>query len=410
MPECRNWEGLEFRAATRKVERCGDDNVIGGFDMPRKWFTLGGAGLLAATLLALPAGPAYAAVACGDVITTSVTLTANLSCPTGPGLVVAGDGVVVDLGGYSVRGDTGVVAIGIEVTGDDVTIRNGTVRNFDKNVVFSSVTGGLAADLVTRNGGAGVIVFDSTTATVERLDGRGHGEAAIAVTASSGVTVDDVVLRSGGHGVLVANSFGTDITGSDIRRMTFGVYASNGSNGTVVTGSEINNNDIGVRSEDSTKTQVRTSRLARNRVGVLYVFAAAGGIIDDSRIVRNLVGIQVGELPNVATGSLIVRDSVARNNDAAGIFVDLPDVAVSVALEDNRVRSNGFATTGLVDSLGNPVDDGIHTVSGVGDVIITGSAADNNADLGIEAVGATDGGGNNAVGNGNPAQCLGVSC
>jgi hypothetical protein len=33
-----------------------------------------------------------------------------------------------------------------------------------------------------------------------------------------------------------------------------------------------------------------------------------------------------------------------------------------------------------------------------------------NADLGIEALGVTDGGGNRANGNGNPLECVGVAC
>ena len=42
---------------------------------------------------------------------------------------------------------------------------------------------------------------------------------------------------------------------------------------------------------------------------------------------------------------------------------------------------------------------------------LTGNAAFFNHDLGIEAVtGVTDGGGNRAYGNGNPAQCTGVAC
>ena len=54
-------------------------------------------------------------------------------------------------------------------------------------------------------------------------------------------------------------------------------------------------------------------------------------------------------------------------------------------------------------------DDGID--SDVASATITRNTANFNADLGIEAVaGVTDGGGNKARGNGNPAQCLDVSC
>jgi hypothetical protein len=54
-------------------------------------------------------------------------------------------------------------------------------------------------------------------------------------------------------------------------------------------------------------------------------------------------------------------------------------------------------------------DDGIDVESPA--TTITANLANDNTDLGIEAVaGVTDGGGNRASGNGNPAQCVGVRC
>jgi parallel beta-helix repeat protein len=54
-------------------------------------------------------------------------------------------------------------------------------------------------------------------------------------------------------------------------------------------------------------------------------------------------------------------------------------------------------------------DDGIDVNSPA--TTVTSNVANNNTDLGIEAVaGVTDGGGNRARGNGNPAQCVGVRC
>jgi hypothetical protein len=42
---------------------------------------------------------------------------------------------------------------------------------------------------------------------------------------------------------------------------------------------------------------------------------------------------------------------------------------------------------------------------------LTRNLAVHNGDLGIEAVpGVTDGGGNRAAGNGNPAQCTNIDC
>jgi hypothetical protein len=54
-------------------------------------------------------------------------------------------------------------------------------------------------------------------------------------------------------------------------------------------------------------------------------------------------------------------------------------------------------------------EDGIDSDSS--SATITDNRAKYNDDLGIEAVsGVTDGGGNVAKGNGNPAQCVGVAC
>ena len=54
-------------------------------------------------------------------------------------------------------------------------------------------------------------------------------------------------------------------------------------------------------------------------------------------------------------------------------------------------------------------DDGID-VDDAG-TTITSNTANDNGDYGIEAVpDVIDGGGNKARGNGNPAQCLNVSC
>jgi parallel beta-helix repeat protein len=53
-------------------------------------------------------------------------------------------------------------------------------------------------------------------------------------------------------------------------------------------------------------------------------------------------------------------------------------------------------------------DDGIDVESGR--TTLTGNTANRNDDLGIEAVKGVTASGNHASGNGNPAQCVNVSC
>jgi hypothetical protein len=77
-------------------------------------------------------------VQCGDTLTQHTKLTHDLNCPsTAPfALRVAGDGIVLDLGGYTVRriGPQTDDSQGIVVEANSM-VRNGTIRGFDHGLV-----------------------------------------------------------------------------------------------------------------------------------------------------------------------------------------------------------------------------------------------------------------------------------
>jgi hypothetical protein len=89
--------------------------------------------------------PAPPAVRCGDVLTASATLTADLSCPGGVGLTIAASNVVLDLAGHTLTTpatslkDTGIVVKGPGIT--NVTIQNGRVTAFRTGISLTDVTG-----------------------------------------------------------------------------------------------------------------------------------------------------------------------------------------------------------------------------------------------------------------------------
>jgi parallel beta-helix repeat protein len=77
---------------------------------------------------------------CGQEITKSTKLDADVLCTTGPAFIIAADNVTLDLGGHTVSGDahSGSRGPGIlfrNVSGS--TVRNGTVQRFDAGVVVS---------------------------------------------------------------------------------------------------------------------------------------------------------------------------------------------------------------------------------------------------------------------------------
>lgn len=99
-------------------------------------------GMLAATLTVASglgvAEVADAAVVCGQTITQSTTLTADVGpCPNN-GIIVGADNITLDLGGFRVFG-TGLTGDGAGVLVKDrrgVTVTRGTVSNFDGGVVI----------------------------------------------------------------------------------------------------------------------------------------------------------------------------------------------------------------------------------------------------------------------------------
>src|ERR1700704_682336 len=77
------------------------------------------------------------AVTCGQTITQDTTVDNDLSNCPGDGLVVGADNITLDLNGHTVSGPgaTPTSSAGVRVTGrSGVTVRNGTVAQFDREV------------------------------------------------------------------------------------------------------------------------------------------------------------------------------------------------------------------------------------------------------------------------------------
>jgi hypothetical protein len=70
---------------------------------------------------------------CGQVVTTSVFLTQNWSCPGSAGIVVGASGISIDLKGFALDGDRSSGHYGIDDSAgyDHITVKNGALRNFD---------------------------------------------------------------------------------------------------------------------------------------------------------------------------------------------------------------------------------------------------------------------------------------
>ncbi|HXV60170.1 MAG TPA: hypothetical protein VEK15_05715, partial [Vicinamibacteria bacterium] len=93
-------------------------------------FHLGKMTTAASLTLILMTGAVQADVQCGDIITRSVKLSADLTCD-GQGLIIGADDVTLDLNGHTITGigPEGDEYLGVSGEGlEHVTIKNGEIR------------------------------------------------------------------------------------------------------------------------------------------------------------------------------------------------------------------------------------------------------------------------------------------
>jgi hypothetical protein len=239
---------------------------------------------------------------------------------------------------------------------------------------------------------------------------------------SGGVFVGDSAMDTLVERNHVDNSFGLPAFESDgertlIRRNTIASTFFPGSTGfgiqvdqnAVDNRVEVNSIDrAGAVSIDDSGT--RTALSANVAVGQVFPSEpSTGGIAgiivreeaSDGRIQANVVRRHApGFGPDIGAGIQVFGDDMTVIANVVSEIDARDGIRVEPAASGTLLRANVTTRNG---------DDGIDVESPA--TTITANLANDNTDLGIEAVaGVTDGGGNRASGNGNPAQCVGVAC
>lgn len=162
----------------------------------KKFFKVFGL-LLVVVLLAaaLPTGQAQAATvvmteadltaALADTGVTQIELGANIALTSTA--YVTRDGVSIDGKGFTITGPS--VYHGIDVSGDNVTIKNLTITAAAKsNLQFYRVTGGIVTDVVLSNAGNAGMIVNGSVVTISNVTTSGNAWGGINVDQGSGVT------------------------------------------------------------------------------------------------------------------------------------------------------------------------------------------------------------------------------
>jgi hypothetical protein len=331
-------------------------------------------------------------VSCGDALTQNTVLDSDLvDCP-GNGVELA-DGVTLDLAGHTIDGlgtGAGVAALREPFAqGTGVRVVDGTVQEFSYGLRLQGATGTFERLVLADNLTAGAQCVQGPArrfATFAEVVARGNG---VGIEVSTcGVRVEQSAIHDNGRDGIFVNFGRFDLSESTV--------FDNGSNGVVldvVLQSMIANNDIYDNVHHGLFFQFGVVTLSANSfvgngLNGLHVEAA------NSTAEGNVAAHNIGNGIRLGSGSShVARRNRATRNGTDGILV--ASGAEEFDVTGNRTDRNG--------------GDGIDVDAQNG--TIASNRADRNADLGMEAVpGVFDGGGNRAKHNGNPLQCLNVTC
>jgi hypothetical protein len=143
-----------------------------------------------------------APVACGDTITTSVTLTADLVCQ-GNGLMVLGFNITINLNGHTINGPgAATITVGIIVSGQAL-IQNGTIRGFGLGLQDEPASSADGINLrVTRNGGGIDQGIEGHLTLRRSYVNENAGGGIGGVICAGGINVfDSQIVGNGGDGI-----------------------------------------------------------------------------------------------------------------------------------------------------------------------------------------------------------------
>jgi parallel beta-helix repeat protein len=248
------------------------------------------AGLLAA-LPSLPAGAETSgALSCGSVVTTDVTLTSDITGCQEYGLVVAADGVTIDLNGFRITGaGRGTTRAGIYIDGADwITVRNGSVAGF----------------------ALGVDAYQSDLSRYQDLDVR------------------DTI-----YGIGIQESFGAEVSDSLFEANRAGVFLLQSEDAVVSRSRFVRNETQGLDANDTPSLRVIDNEFVANTFDGASLSMAPNSTVDGNTFRRN----GLGGLYSIASDGGVVSSNVAIGNDFDGLLAD----GSGTTFRDNKANANG---------------------------------------------------------------------
>lgn len=266
------------------------------------------------------AAPASAAhVSCGQTITANVVFDSNVGpCPVG--LTIGADNITIDLNGFTLSGvpatGDGPGLIGTGRTG--VTVRRGTITNFDAGVVFDGGGRNTVAEsrILDNRGdfstdfGDGIALFDSDSNTVRNNTIQNNGPYdGVGVIRGEFNTIT-------GNQILENNQSTTSTAGIRLENVGFTPSANNTVSGNTVR----NSGTFGIQLFAGARDNVVNGNLVQGaRFGGIRIFAGGTRNRIENNLVRGIAGNFGGISVQAAAGNFgPATNNVLLTNNSIG--------------------------------------------------------------------------------------------
>ncbi|MBZ4373829.1 right-handed parallel beta-helix repeat-containing protein [Corallococcus sp. AS-1-6] len=342
------------------------------------------------------------AVRCGDVLTRSTRLTRDLVCAGTPipALRIAAPGVVLDLGGHTVRraGSGPGETVGIDARSDS-TVRNGTIQGFNRGYTYDATVHlhqvafvGNGTAIYHANGSGGLLLTDS------RVSGNSQGFGSEFDATVGAIDIRGSRFTGNGLGLYV-DYHDTRISGSAFTSNEMALFCYSG--------------NVHIRSSTFTENaSVAKLTWDNGRFDNCYELVFENSILANNTAfgtpedpewqafdfqMRDTWVMNNGEGLRLAAQTLDLRDTLWWDNEGGLTLSNLPDF--EPVPQEGPVHNNHFMMNR---------GDGLRVLPG-GTPTLSNNVCQDNSGWGIHAPTAIDGGGNVARRNG-AGGCVGVTC
>lgn len=321
------------------------------------------AAAVAGTVPSVGGAGAQTTLACGQTITQSTTLTADIGPCSNNGIVVGADGITLDLGGYRVFGtpNSGDGAGVLLTNRKGVTVANGRVTDFDGGVVILGGSGNTVRRITAQNNIGASFGRPGATSTL-------YGDGILVQGSASNSIVDNVADNNGpfsGIGVIQGDS---DHPAVPPAPAPFNLIQGNVVTNNIAcrAGSSPFCDNDGIRIEPRvTDARIIANNVARNGLDGIALFGfVTRTLVQGNSVVGNGFrgavrgdGIRVFGFGNTIEGNTAYQNnaggvSVARRPPNAGSFPATNPNGRGNTLRGNTAQGNGVYD--LWDSNRNP--------------------------------------------------------